>query len=127
MNKIKNSRVALWKLDHTICMNNNEDNLKWNIDDIKDYPEGGYDPDDTDCKSIEEASQCIDLIADDLEILYLVKRSPAELGFIYDCKNYSDYIKTFTSIGGSKKDAPYNKTEFKKLKNYFGDSNDKSN
>lgn len=67
-------RKALWKLDHTICMNNNEDNLKWNIDDIKDYPNGGYDPDDTDCKSIEEAIDCLEDLEEALNLLeYLFK------------------------------------------------------
>ncbi len=67
-------KIALWKLDHTICMNSNENNIKWNIDN-KDDPElygedqEGYNPDDTDCKSIEEAIDCLELLEEALNIL----------------------------------------------------------
>jgi len=57
---------ALWKIDHTICMNFNDKNIKWNIDNKDDqvlYKNGdGYDPIDTDCKSFEEFCDCYDII-----------------------------------------------------------------
>ena len=67
-------RKALWKLDHTICMNINENNIRWNIDN-KDDPElygedkEGYNPDDTDCKSAEEAIDCLELLEEALNKL----------------------------------------------------------
>ena len=55
---------ALYRLGHTICMNSNEGNIKWNLDPEDDYPEGGYDPIDTDCKSTEDAVACLNIIED---------------------------------------------------------------
>lgn len=53
---------ALWKIDHTICMNNCESGIKWNIDKPEDYPEGGYDEKDTDCKSFEDFAECYEMV-----------------------------------------------------------------
>ena len=61
MNKTKPIE-ALWKIDHTICMNSNDKRIEWNIDKPKDYPEGGYDEKDTDCKSFDDFCDCYDII-----------------------------------------------------------------
>ena len=57
---------SLWKIDHTICMNFNEKNIKWNIDNKDDpslYKNGeGYDPEDTDCKSFDDFCECYEEI-----------------------------------------------------------------
>lgn len=168
--------IAAWKLDHTICMNANNGNLEFNIDKEEDYGGEGYDPDDTDCKSINEACECLSIILDavtehkpkqpeegslqdkynrlldfvdvpaklhlnelqdreglkeyrqlrtevedNLIVMDLIRRAPEELGFIISNKTYADYIKTFTDIGGSRDESPYNEEEFKILKEYFGD------
>lgn len=75
-------RKALWKLDHTICMNSNEDNIRWNIDSSDLYKDdetgeiSGYNPDDTDCKSIEEALDCLEDLEEALNMLdYLFKHA----------------------------------------------------
>lgn len=72
---ISKYRIALWKLDHTICMNSNEGNIRWNIDDINLYRDdetgkvSGYDSNDTDCKGIEEAIDCLELLEEALNKL----------------------------------------------------------
>ena len=48
---------ALYKIDNTICLNNLKQNISWNIDNEKDS-----DPNDTDCKSIEDYINCYDKI-----------------------------------------------------------------
>ena len=70
---------AYWKLDHTICMNSNEGNIKWNIDNKDDktlYGENqeGYDPIDTDCKSIDEAIDCLETIEKAVKALDIIKK-----------------------------------------------------
>ena len=65
------------------------------------------------------ADEYLDIIEKGIKILSLINRAPGELGFILDCDNYDEYIKTFTDIGGSESDAPYNKEEFDTLKEYY--------
>ena len=62
MSRTKDPIKALWKLDHTICMNALNGNLQFDIDKEADYQGEGYDPDDTDCKSIDEAVEYIELL-----------------------------------------------------------------
>lgn len=55
---------AYWKVDHTCCMNLH--NIKFNLDKPEDYKQEGkgleYDPEDTDCKSVEEMIGCLETI-----------------------------------------------------------------
>ena len=55
----------------------------------------------------------------ELQIFALVNKAPGELGFILDCKDFNEYVETFTSIGGSVDDSPYIEEEFNVLKNYY--------
>ena len=84
---------AYWKLDHTICMN--EKNLKFNIDN-KDDPElydngEGYDPIDTDCKSMNEAIDCLETIEAALKALEIIKEKEVNVRFLISCKNLKEY------------------------------------
>ena len=65
---------SLWKIDHTICMNQNEKNIRWNIDRPEDYSEGGYDEHDTDCKSFEDFCDCYDNIESVLNAFNVAKK-----------------------------------------------------
>ena len=58
---------------------------------------------------------------EDAYIFDLVKKHPGELGFILQCKNYDEYVATYTDIGGKAEEAAYTDHEFKVLKDYFGD------
>ena len=78
MNEIDKYRSALWKIDHTICMNFNEHNIKWNIDSPEDYPEGGYDPYDTDCNDFEDFCNCYDLLNEALNKLEKLLKEKGE-------------------------------------------------
>ena len=67
-------------------MNSNENNIRWNIDDINLYKDdktgkvSGYDPDDTDCKSIEEAIDCLELLEEAINVLeQLIITEPIKL------------------------------------------------
>ena len=51
----------------------------------------------------------------------LEQKHPGELGFILQCKNYDEYVATYTDIGGQAEEAAYTDHEFKVLKDYFGD------
>lgn len=62
MSRTNDPIKALWKLDHTICMNANAGTIQFDIDKEVDYNGEGYDPEDTDCKDVIEAVQYIDLI-----------------------------------------------------------------
>lgn len=64
---------ALYKLGHTIAMNDNEHRIKWNIDDPAEYQEGDYDPVDTDCKSTEDAVECLNTVEIALKALAALK------------------------------------------------------
>ena len=86
---------AYWKLDHTICMNSNEGNIKWNIDNKDDktlYGENqeGYDPIDTDCKSIDEAIDCLETIEKSLKALEIIKEKAVNVFDILATSN-ADY------------------------------------
>lgn len=174
--------IAAWKLDHTICMNANKGNLEFNIDKEEDYGGEGYDPDDTDCKSINEACECLSIILDavaehkykqpkegslqdkynrlldfvdvptkihlnefkhteglkeyrqlrteledNLIVMDLIRKDPSELCFVLASKTYQDYVKTYTDVGGSVTEVVYDKEEFRILKEYFGEEDEKNN
>lgn len=69
-------KKALWKLDHTICMNSNAGNLEFNIDKEEDYGGEGYDPNDTDCKDIKDAINCLEDLEEAVNLLeYLFKHA----------------------------------------------------
>ena len=51
----------------------------------------------------------------------LVKKHPGEIGFILQCKAYTDYVATYTDIGGNADEAAYSEQEFNSLKAFFGD------
>ena len=59
---------AFNKLDHTLCLNSPI--LKFNIDDERLYGtpmfEGEYDPSDTDCKSMDEMMDCLNIVEEAL-------------------------------------------------------------
>ena len=84
-------REALWKIDHTVCMNKD---IKYNLDDPAGYKEGDYDPIDTDCKSTEEYCECydsLDLAIDELEKYKdLEKRVGMDLAVFIHCLNLLD-------------------------------------
>ena len=65
--RTKDPVKALWKLDHTICMNANAGTIQFDIDKETDYNGEGYDPEDTDCKDVVEAIEYIDLIEQTLK------------------------------------------------------------
>lgn len=67
MSRTKDPIKALWKLDHTICMNANAGTIQFDIDKESDYNGEGYDPEDTDCKDVVEAVEYIDLIEQTLK------------------------------------------------------------
>lgn len=175
MSRTKDPIKALWKLDHTICMNALNGNLQFDIDKEADYQGEGYDPDDTDCKSIDEAVEYIELLErtvkeresfkrlglgdlvakfnrfldfvdiptklhlnefqdreglkeyrtlrteleDYLAILEITSKDPGELGFVIDCKDYKEYVKTFTDIGASIEEVPFIEEEFNTLREYY--------
>ena len=79
---------SFWKLDHTICMNNNEGNIKWNIDDDP------IDIDDTDCKSIEEAIDCLDDIGYATWALTFIKDKEVDIRALLD----SDTVDMYNDI-----------------------------
>ena len=88
--------IAAWKLDHTICMNANKGNLEFNIDKEEDYGGEGYDPQDTDCKSINEACECLSLI---LEALTEHNYKQPEEGSLQEKYNkFLDYVDVPTKI-----------------------------
>ena len=78
---------AYWKLDHTICMN--EKNLKFNLDNKDDpdlYDNGeGYDPIDTDCKSMNEAINCLETIEAALKALEIIKEKEVNIQYFKIC------------------------------------------
>jgi len=93
---------ALWKIDHTICMNFNEKNIKWNIDNKDDptlYQNGkGYDPEDTDCKSFEDFCDCYDEIETALKdkeeqdkALKIIAKKNVDIQFLMGCGSVSAY------------------------------------
>lgn len=55
----------------------------------------------------------------DYKAFQLMKNHPEELGFVIQCKDYDDYLTTYTDAGGSVEEAELNKEEFDFLKNYF--------
>ena len=68
-------RYALWKIDHTVCMNG--DKIDFNIDKPEDYPDGNYDENDTDCKNWEDYGECydsLDCALDDLEQYQILEK-----------------------------------------------------
>lgn len=97
---------AYWKLDHTICMN--EKNLKFNIDN-KDDPElyvngEGYDPIDTDCKSMNEAINCLETIEAALKALEIIKKKEVCVYLLDGCDNVEQYNNSMDLFEIPKKD-----------------------
>lgn len=62
MNKELTPLEALEKLDHTICLNFNNKDLKFNLDEYKQGPNNGP----IDCKDWEELSNCYDIVEKEL-------------------------------------------------------------
>ena len=54
----------------------------------------------------------------DMYILDLIKKTPEELGFVLDSKNYEEYLKTYETVGGTSEPA-LTEFVFEALKNYF--------
>lgn len=54
-----------------------------------------------------------------LKVFNIIERFPEELGMILDCKNYSEYVKTFLDIDYSEEDVEITKEEFNLVKDYF--------
>ena len=77
------SLEAYYKIDHTFCMNANEKHIEYNIDKPELYGteyEGTYDPIDTDCKSLEEAIDCLDTIHETIKVANLIINKHVDLG-----------------------------------------------
>ncbi len=58
---------ALEKLDHTLCMNSNEGNLKFGID--------TYENPSCDCKDVDEMVDCLEIVKQDLQDLEEIKKA----------------------------------------------------
>ena len=56
---------------------------------------------------------------DYLAILEITSKDPGELGFVIDCKDYKEYVKTFTDIGASIEEVPFTEEEFNTLREYY--------
>ena len=55
----------------------------------------------------------------DLQVLELIKKHPDELGFICDCENYSEYVRTFLDAEMELEDVAYTEEEFNFIKGAF--------
>lgn len=87
---------SYWKIDHTICMNSNEGNIKWNIDNKDDktlYGENqeGYDPIDTDCKSIDEAIDCLETIEKAVKALDIIREKQVDISSLNCAETVEQY------------------------------------
>lgn len=96
---------ALNRLDHTLCLNSQ--NLKFNIDDEKLYGtefEGEYDPNDTDCKSMDEMIDCLNVVEKTLKAFEIIKKKRLNATEIYMIRMsypYEEYKETVIGLYGS--------------------------
>lgn len=113
MDKVSKEQSAIWRLDHTICMNFNEGTLKFNIDNPEDYPDGSYDAQDTDCKDIEDAIECIETLEAAVEAFDIIRNKKVNVSaLLYACFKKKDGLD-FYNINFT---PSLTKEEYKKLK-----------
>ena len=62
------------------------------------------------------------LIGDEVKVWNLVQKHPDELGFVLDCRNYSEYIDTYENLVDdiSEVEPALTEEEFNILKRFFG-------
>lgn len=69
-----------------------------------------------DQKSFEQLRQVTDK---ELDVYYLVKRYPDELGIVLQSKNYAEYKQTFYDINLTDEDIPLSEESFNLIKEHF--------
>lgn len=92
------------KLDHTLCLNSPA--FIFNIDDERLYGTefaGEYDPNNTDCKSMDEMVDCMNVIEKTLKAFEIIKKKGLTKNEIFMIKMsypYNEFKETTTDLYG---------------------------
>ena len=95
------------KIDHTICLNFNDGNLKFGLDTYGDGPDGGP----CDCKNIEEAVTCLGFIYKRLKASDIMIAKTVQIELIRCCNSAHDY-----NVHSDRTGMPLTIQEFKTVK-----------
>ena len=97
------------KLDHTLCLNHNEGNLKYNID--NEYH--------IDCVDMNEMLDCVDKVKNSMEVLDILIKYHFIGIVMYLCDSYKELLVSLIKAGVTDKDYIPSEEEYKIVHNWI--------
>lgn len=97
------------KLDHTLCLNHNEGNLKYNIDNEEHI----------DCIDMNEMLDCVDKVKDSMEVLDILIKYNLVCLSGYLCESYKELLVALIQGGVTDKDDIPSEEEYKIVHNWI--------